>query len=562
MTENQIVSIHQKGVQWNTTDQYRFLIDSFEGTLSQVAQKDVVKSSSIRRVLTAKIDRKNGAFEVFIKHHHLPWKEVLKDLLHISKAKNEWKLTHQIADLGINTVLPLAMGERRRLGLLRESYFVSKRIADCETLHDFVVREVKKEHGPSFVKWKRQLIRQLAVLIAEIHKKGVEHRDLHAGNILMEKIAEGDYKLRLIDLDRAHIYPRLSLRKRLFELAQFNMFFTLFVSQTDRLRFFKEYYQQDPTPWRGYQKGAKLVEAKTFKMVNRLYHRRDKMCLREGKYFSRFKTLDYSGYYRREWVQEPFVELLKKPDSFFNQSGAVSLKKASEKTVHRYPLKIGDQTLDVVIKSYKIAGLFGKVKDFVRSSKAKKCWYAANALYQRKIPTSNPLACITERKWGVRKSYFISEYLPNTSVLALYLQDRFGKEPLSKEDRKLKRQLLVRFARFVRRTHELWIYHGDLKASNIMIREDGIGNFQFYLIDLDHVKVCCTINRFQRYRNLMQLNKSFLDRRLISMTDRLAFLKAYLGPDSCHKRTLQRAWTVVTHLTARRLKKTSKAFSS
>ena len=559
--QKEIVTIQKQGVLWKTTPEHRFLIDALDRSLSEVEEKNVIKSSSIRRVVTLQIQKEQENFEIFVKHHRLSWKETLKDLLHISKARHEWKRTHQISDLGIQTVPPLAIGEKREWGFLRESYFVSKRISSCETLHDFVLREKEKKHSSSFIVWKRKLISDLAVLIAKIHKKGINHRDLHAGNILIEWAGER-YQLRLLDLDRAHIQSHLSFRRRVFELAQFNMFFTLFVSRADRLRFFKEYYSYDPTPWHGYQTGARWVEEKTFKMVKKLYHRRDKMCLRNNKLFSRFCFPPYKGFYRKEEMAQPLLQALKNPATFLNLAHAQPLKKASEKTVRRTPLKLDGREIDVVIKSYQTDDLLGKMKNIFRSSRAKKSWIAANALYQRKIPTATPYACVIKKKWGIlQESYFISEYLPKALALVLYLQNRFA-SPLLAQERKVKRQLIVQFARFARRIHELGVYHGDFKASNVLIEEKEPGEFHFYLIDLDYVKICCALNRFQRYRNLMQLNKSFLDRKTLSMPDRLIFLKTYLGTASRNKRTLRRAWARVTRLTTRRLKKTAKAFSS
>ena len=218
--------------------------------------------------------------------------------------------------------------------------------------------------------------------------------------------------------------------------------------------------------------------------------------------------------------------------------------------------------MDVILKSYNPNNYWGRLKGFVRTSRAKKCWYAANALHQRRIPTAMPLACVSQKRWGrVSKSYFFYEYVPDASVLTLYLENRF-RSPLSPEERQAKRKLITQFAHFVNRLHGLWIYHGDLKASNILIKELGPSDFEFYLIDLDHVKVCCYLNLYQRYRNIMQLNKSFLDRKCISMTDRLGFLHTYLRFSSRNKRTVRQAWNIVSFLTSLRLRKTEKAFSS
>lgn len=561
LIENESIDVLRDGVRWRTTKDYQFLIDSLNGTLSRVDQKNVIKSSSIRRVVTLKISHKERPLEVFVKHHRLTLKEILKDLLFISKARNEWKMAHQIADAGVPTVTPLAFGECRRNGFLRESYFISERISNCETLHDFVIRESKKSHSPAYLTWKREFIKKLARMVAHVHRQGIDHRDFHAGNILIER-KNGEIYFRLLDLDRARVYHKLPLKKRIRELALFNMFFTLFISRSDRLRFFKEYYRYDPLPWNGYEDPARLIEAKSRKMCNHLYHRRDKACLRENKTFRRFSSPPFSGVFRKELVRGRMVDILSNPEKFISEIKTESVKKSSEKTLRKFPVEIQGRNIEVILKSYEAKNWGGKIKDLFRTCRAMKCWYAANALHQRKIPTAMPLAYVVKKKWGgILKSYYFYEFVDNASVLALYLEDQFC-SPLTPEKRRAKRRLLNQFARFVGNLHDLSIYHGDLKASNILVQEKKPGEYAFYLIDLDYVKVCCSVNRYQRYRNLMQLNKSFLDRKIISQTDRLDFLRAYLRFSSRNPKVVRRAWYVVTQLTARRLRKTSKSFSS
>lgn len=552
------VQVIKHGVLWRTDPEYRYLVESLGGALSQVHQRDVIKSSSIRRVVTVEIPYDDKPLEIFIKHHRLTWKETLKDIWFISKARNEWKMTHLLSMIGVPTVLPLAFGERRRGKLLRESYFVSKRIHDCETVHDFVVRETEKKQPRSFLKWKWEFIRRLARLVAQIHKNGIDHRDFHAGNILIEKRGM-DYQLRLLDLDRTRTYHQLSLRKRGKALAQFNMFFSLFISRADRLRFFKEYTRCDPIPWRDYEESARWIETISSKMCNRLYHRREKLCLRENKTFSKFSAPPYIGAYRKEFVRGRLVDMLKDPERVLRDSVSELLKHSSDKTVKRISLDIQGEKLDVILKSYEAYNLFGKLKDCFRSSRAIKSWVAANALLQRRIPTAIPLAYVAKRQWGmVLKSYFFYQYVPDACVLTLYLQNRFA-PPLNSNERRLKKKLLTQFAQFVSYLHERSIYHGDLKSSNVLIQEKSPNEFKFYLIDLDYVKVCGCINRYQRYRNLMQLNKSILDRKIISMTDRLRFIRSYLRFSSRNKKMVRRTWHMVAYLTARHLRKTDKS---
>lgn len=555
------VQIKQKGVRWITTPENRFIIESLDGSLSHAAQGEVVKSSSIRRVLALEVPHAGKKLEVFVKHHRrLPFKEAIKDLIRISKAQNEWRLTHEIAARGVPTVTPLAFGERRRWGILRESFFVSKRIVACEPLHTLVMREAEKAHPPSYPAKKREFIRQLARLIALIHAKGIDHKDLHAGNILVEN--NGDTRFYLLDLDRAKIHTPLSRRKRVAALSQFAMFFTLFVSRADRLRFFKEYYRQDPMPWSGYQEWARRIESKTQAKTNGLYRRRDKSCLRENKHFCRFEVPPYRGFFRTQAVRGPLADVLRDPEKLFREAKEAPLKRSREKTVKRFPLTLHGETIDVIMKRYRPPTPWELFKDLFRMSKGKKCWVAANALYQRRIPTARPLACVEEKKWGlVRKSYFLYEFVPHSYVLTLYLRHRFV-SPLTPAQLQMKRALLSQCAHFVRRLHDRGIYHADLKASNILVREEGSRLFQFYLIDLDHVAICRRLSRYRRYRNLMQLNKSILNRRVITWSDRLYFLQAYLRFSSRDPQLIRRIWNTVSRRTLRRLRKTDKAFSS
>lgn len=554
--------LEKQGIVWTATPAARFVVESLNGSLTHPEKAEIIKSSPIRRVLALELRHGDGKkMELFVKHHRrMALKESLKDLIRISKARNEWRLTRAIAACGVPTVEPLAFGERRRLGILRESYFVSKRLPACESVHELVLREAKREHLGAGFKKKREFILELARLIARVHQKGIDHRDLHAGNVLIEK-KEGN-RFYLLDLDRAKIHPRLSRRRRVAALAQFSMFFTLFVSRADRLRFFKEYYRQDPAPWSDYPKWARLIEDKTQRMVNRLYRRRDKCCLKENKHFRKLKTPPFAGFFRKEVAGTPLAGILRDPEKLFQEPGIAPIKESREKIVKCAPFTLDGKNVDVMMKRYQARNGWQRLKGLFRWSKGKKCWYAANALHQRRISTALPLAYIAEKRWGIaRKNYFFYEFVPNSFLLALYLRDCFT-PPLFASQPRLKRALLVQCAHFIRHLHERGIYHADLKAGNILVQEKRVGEFEFYLIDFDDVKICRRISRARQYRNLMQLNKSFLNRRIISGTDRLAFLKAYLPFCSDDRRSLRPIWKQVSRLTARRLRKTAKAFTS
>jgi serine/threonine protein kinase len=113
-------------------------------------------------------------------------------------------------------------------------------------------------------------------------------------------------------------------------------------------------------------------------------------------------------------------------------------------------------------------------------------------------------------------------------------------------------------ALFLRKVHRVGIYHGDMKATNILVGMNRDGTPSFFLTDLDFVRTRLDLSRRQVLRNLLQINKSFLDLGLISIRDRQRFLKFYLGPP--RRGELRGIWKTVSRRTRRHLRKAGRRF--
>ena len=79
-----------------------------------------------------------------------------------------------------------------------------------------------------------------------------------------------------------------------------------------------------------------------------------------------------------------------------------------------------------------------------------------------------------------------------------------------------------REAKEIRRLHRTGVYHGDLKATNVLVQD---GTFLF--VDLDRVRFSEDVPDRDRIFNLAQLNASLTPP--LTRTDRLRFLRAYFG---------------------------------
>ena len=96
----------------------------------------------------------------------------------------------------------------------------------------------------------------------------------------------------------------------------------------------------------------------------------------------------------------------------------------------------------------------------------------------------------------------------------------------SVEKLKKKRAFINNLAKTIGKMHNHNIFHHDLKTCNIMVKEEQNKSFNFTFLDFDKVSFKEKITIRKRVKNLTQINLS--TPRIITITDRLRFLKEYL----------------------------------
>src|SRR5579883_1397966 len=99
----------------------------------------------------------------------------------------------------------------------------------------------------------------------------------------------------VIDLLAVKLGPPLDWNKSRQNLIMINCWFTLRVHRSDRLRFWKAYFEaRGLGPWsrdqygtKAYFEGLREIEELSWQRNLRFWHRRDKRCLRDGRYYRR-----------------------------------------------------------------------------------------------------------------------------------------------------------------------------------------------------------------------------------------------------------------------------------
>ena len=112
---------------------------------------------------------------------------------------------------------------------------------------------------------KRELIKAFGKTIGKMHALGIFHGDLRLGNILIRRIESG-LQFFFLDNERTRKFSRLRGVLRLKNLVQVNMF-RKGISNTDRLRFFKAYLEENPAIARVRKSWAQKIIIKTDKRL-------------------------------------------------------------------------------------------------------------------------------------------------------------------------------------------------------------------------------------------------------------------------------------------------------
>ncbi|WP_297813996.1 lipopolysaccharide kinase InaA family protein [uncultured Methylophaga sp.] len=128
----------------------------------------------------------------------------------------------------------------------------------------------------------------------------------------------------------------------------------------------------------------------------------------------------------------------------------------------------------VVIKRYNVKSLWHWLKRCWRPSRAANAWRQGNLMTLLGIATP-PVLGFVEHRWGPlrKQAYLISEYVDNATELSRVYASHSPSEPQLRQLRRIFGLM-----------HEYRLSHGDMKASNLLLTENG----QVALIDLDAMR--------------------------------------------------------------------------
>ncbi len=175
-------------------------------------------------------------------------------------------------------------------------------------------------------------------------------------------------------------------------------------------------------------------------------------------------------------------------------------------------LQQDESKVDIVIKEFRSVGV-NRLKSLFLRGKAFKSWRGAVALVERGIETPPPVAYLEKRKGlFLDKSFFLAERVGGVEEIRFL----FPILPPSEL-----RQLLISLSQHLSNCRKKGILHRDLSDGNILVKEDKQGEFRFYLIDTNRIRVKKRIGLLSGIKNLIRLG--------VPLDFQRFFLQHYLG---------------------------------
>lgn len=238
--------------------------------VTEVSDPRALKLSPESRVTLSRLPSDGGELLLCVKEY--PFRGLSHSLSHSlrsSRAKAFWKGWWGAKVRGIPVPEAYLMWEERRLGLLTGCGVIMEAVGRAAGLDRYVSNHFSPPLDSRMLGLKRRLNSQMATLLAKLHSKGILHKDLKAGNIMVED-GLGGPRLLLLDLDAMRFKRSICRRDMILNLAQLDASMPSCVGRWDRLRFLVSYWRSS-----GKREGIRAVarEVKSLSL---------KRCGREG----------------------------------------------------------------------------------------------------------------------------------------------------------------------------------------------------------------------------------------------------------------------------------------
>ena len=486
----------------------------------------VVKNNILRASILISFPEDGGQNFFLKRNHRRHWKDDAKSLFLPSRSFSEWKKLIRLQGLNLPVPTPLAYGERRNHGILKDSCLIVEVIASAQSLNFCFSHKFASPANDKTFREKTALINQLARLIARLHHNGVYYRDLHGGNILCQDHSNEPAHLFFVDTEKARFFSRLSNRKRINDLAM--LYNSLFMEANPAWsKFLKTYLNEKKDVAIHWKIFFRKIQKVARKLQERHIKSRSKRCLKKSTSFGIRAGEGKKIYFRKEFSDNLVTQALAATKRLQNEAiKAEPLRKGGKRKAFRIRIPDNQRYSSLWIREYRHSRI-EQLKSVIGFSPGKKDWFQSNSLLVRKIPAPLPLALVEKKGTiGITASLLITEDLSFCHRLDHYIVNNIQPEKGTMTfSRKLR--FIQDLAESFNRLYEKQIVPKTVRAENIFIDEPEENSWRCYLADLNRIAFNHTVSADNKLTNLLCFNESLPFE--VGPRDRLRFLFHFLS---------------------------------
>ncbi len=371
--------------------------------LHELYELKTIPSAEHARVCKFRVSIDGREREVYLKEYLSSGAfHFIKRLLRGSRARQTLETELMLSRNGFDAPAAIAVLEYRTGLFHGKSMLLTFSIEGAQSVRQFI-KEYREGMGNEWPGKKREMIRAFGGTVGKMHAKGIHHGDLQLGNILLRR-EQDSVRFYFLDNERTRKFGRLPFGLRVKNLVQMNIIPREVLSNTSRMRFFREYCKEAGIN----RDDGKLLIAAVVKKTGRRRNKRSRIGrdlteaarTKEGRLV--IETSGYKAVFDRDFCDAAdLAGFIEKLEWFIRRGEVVKESNGCVETRLKW------QGKDIVIRQYYPKGVIHSLRCTIGKSDAEKKWLNG----RRDETTPNALGYIERKKWGlVWKSYFVTEY--------------------------------------------------------------------------------------------------------------------------------------------------------
>jgi hypothetical protein len=408
----------------------------------------------------------------------------LKTLVTPSKALQELKAAHGIDRRGIPTPVPVAVGEKLRWKMVKESFVILKELQNCQALNSYFLQEYPLAKSPAQLSEKRKVIKTLGTLAEQTHREGIFQSDFSLNNFLLTKDNQDNITILLSDFEKITLKNSLSSKQQITCLAKLNRVGRE-ISLADRLRFLKAYVGDRASAHHLVSLG-RTVQKHTIELLKQDYLRGRVTSVYTDALYEKFEQENSTGYFKRGYKVEDILEVIRRFDLKAKSHPAADVREREEIAIE-ITLNGSVQPLSAV-----------RYTPYVQALSARTLWTKISTLVLAGLPLELPHVFMEVRVKNNHEGYLFIPHRKNEVDLKAFLTPSREKQEII--------MLIDSLARLLKTLHYFGVFSDKMAESNFaVVKKKGSGPL-LYLKNVEAFTMKKAVTESEKKRDLILLN--------------------------------------------------------